>query len=683
MKICITILLLFSTALTVRLFAQSDKSFPIRYSPKKGAYLYFANQSLSAQAPYQKIGGVRIHRRTGKNFKELVTLSRPSSVENFIAICGEESWKQFLLMKNFKTDQEGWKFILAHTAMDDYGTLSFDMKFRQAMGNAFLDTEAANLSDGKQWTYKIEMLDASGQVTQMLEGAITGGDVTFRFDKPRKARAIATDSSVFVRWYIKSKIPLSGIVMADVYRQEGGKGSYKKLATPLLATTKEDSILFLLSDEVLPATLYRYCIRPTDEWGNASQPSDTISLLTFNFARLPLLENMKAKDTLNAIAVSWKPLGDQPQLIGVEIQRSRDARGNYVVLDTVAVSESSYLDIRVLPSIPYFYRLRPISIKGMEREKGYSGFVNAFVRNTLKHPDPPYGLIGNLVNGKVLLNWQSVSDPDVYGYFVYRSTSHNGRFEVISPSLVATSFTDTSSISGRTQYVYAVKAVNKNSLESDFSNQVTMRQALMELPATPGGLQAYADNKKIILQWPAANTVDHAIAGYNVYRREAQPKNDFDLKQSAAAQASNLKFTLLNRDLVIQPYYEDMLAVVGVNYEYAVASVDVFGMEGTYSPFAKVTVPVITRVISSCTIRKVSAGVELGWDYEMAARADAVIIYRKKAGELKFQKIATVPKLQVIYTDKSIQKDTLYIYVISAEKNNMALAKSEEKNIRY
>jgi fibronectin type 3 domain-containing protein len=668
---------------TSGLFAQSDKIFPIRYAPEKGAYLYFANQALSAQTPYEKMAGVRISRNTGKGFRELVKLGRSASVAEFRKVAGDDTWKQFLLMKRFKSDDEAWRFILAHPALDDYGTLAFDMKFRQAMGNAYLDTEAIGLAAGTKWTYKIEMLDAVGATTQTLEGTITGGNVAFRFGKPRKASAVATDSTVFGHWYVISKTPLEGVVMADVYRQEGGRGSYGKLSSSLLATTKGDSILFYLNDKVMPSTLYRYFIRPRDEWSNTATPSDTINILSFNFANLPPLQNVRANDTLNAILLRWKPLGDQPQLTGIEIQRSRDARGNYVVLDTVSISENGFLDTSVFPAIPYFYRLRLITIKGMARDNGFAGYANASVRNSLKRPDPPYALTGSLVKGKVTLSWQGVADSDLYGYFVYRSTSDKGRFDVISPSLSTTTFTDTSSVSGRTQYVYAVKAVNKNSLESEFSNQITMRQAVMELPVAPGGVQAYADNRKIILNWNAAVLSDHAIAGYNIYRREVQPENNFDLKQPAAAQAVKLKFVLLNRSLMIQPHYEDLQAVAGVNYEYAVSSVDVFGMEGTYSPFAKVTVPVMTRVVSTCTLRKVSTGIELVWDKGMTAGADAVIIYRKKAGEAKFLKIGSASLTQTLYTDKTAQKNALYVYVISAEKGNVILAKSEEKNIYY
>ena len=128
---------------------------------------------------------------------------------------------------------------------------------------------------------------------------------------------------------------------------------------------------------------------------------------------------------------------------------------------------------------------------------------------------------------------------------------------------------------------------------------------------------------------------------------------------------------------------KDVAAVAGINYEYAVASVDVFGLEGSYSPFAKIFLPVNTRVISTCTLRKVATGVELGWESEMAAGADAIVIYRKKSGDPKFQKIASVSKSNVNFIDKTVQKNTLYIYLISAEKNSAPLAKSEEKNFQF
>ncbi len=656
---------------------------PLKYSQRDGTYLYFSDRALSRTTPFNSIASVRVSRNTGRNFKELQVVTRPSTWKEFKRICGDETWAQIKLIKNLSTDDAVWNYILAHPILDDYGTLAFDMRFHQAMGSAYLDKEAAGLAAGKQWSYRVEWLDTGGDVIRSAQGTITGGDTPFSIGLVRKSRQFANDSLVNLSWYAESTEPSASIVMAEIFRQTGGKGSYTKLPTRLFANKSGDSLVFNYREPVIPHSLYRYYIRPMDELGNTAEPSDTINVLSFDFNSLPLLQDLSAKDTLNGILLTWRPYGDLPHISGIEIQRSRDVRGNYVVLDTIAISDASFFDQQVLPDIPYFYRMRLIALQGLETHSGYSGYVAAALKNQHKSPDPPYALTGNIVNGKVHLSWQTVDDPDLYAYFVYRSASDQQKFEVISQGLQTLEFTDTSSVSGRIQYAYAVKAVNNNSLESEFSNVVTMRQPVLQLPDAPAGLNAYIDGQRVVLSWPSASRNDIAVAGYNVYRREMQTQNVFDTRQSAAAQAVNLKFVLINDALITRPYFEDVEPTSGKRYEYAVSSIDLFGVESTYSPFARLHVEMTTTIIETCTIRKISTGVELAWDVAVTNGADVVAIYRKRAGDANYQKVATLPARQTSYIDKTAAKGTLYIYVISAERGKIVLAKSDEKNIRY
>jgi len=663
--------------------AERNNSLPLKYSQRDGTYLYFSDRALSQAVPFNSITSVRISRNTGRGFKELVSVTRPSTLKEFKKICSDETWAQIKVIKNLPSDEAVWKYILDHPLLDDYGTLAFDMHFRQAMGSAYLDKEAAGLTSGKQWQYKVDWLNATGGIIQSSQGTITGGATPFTIGRVSKSQLFANDSLVYVQWFTLSKEGPGAIVMAEIFRQTGGKGPYTKLSSRLFAYRKGDSLIFNYRERVMPQSLYRYYIRPMDELGNTADPSDTINVLSFDFNALPLLQDVSAKDTLNAIFLTWKPLGDLPHVRGIEIQRSRDVRGNYVILDTIPVSDKSFFDQQVLPDIPYFYRLRLIALQGLEKESGYSGYVTAVVKNKHKNPDPPYALEGNIVNGKVHLTWQGVEDPDLYGYFVYKSASDQQKFEVISPGLQTLEFTDTSSVSGRIQYAYAVKAVNNYSLESEYSNVVTMRQPVLHLPDAPAGVNAYVDQGKIVLSWPSTSRTDYAVAGYNVYRREAQPQNVFDAKQSAAAQAVNLKFVLLNDALITRPHFEDRQLTTGKVYEYAIASVDIFGVESTYSPFARLPIDITTRIVETCTIRKISIGVELTWDTSLLAGADAVVIYRKRAGDISYQKVVSLPARQTSYVDKTAAKGSLYIYVISAERGKDVLAKSEEKNIHY
>jgi fibronectin type 3 domain-containing protein len=255
--------------------------------------------------------------------------------------------------------------------------------------------------------------------------------------------------------------------------------------------------------------------------------------------------------------------------------------------------------------------------------------------------------------------------------------------EVISPGLSATTFSDTSSVSGRVQYVYAVKAVNHNSLESEFSNLVTIRQAVRQLPAPPSGIATSLNSRTAIVVWPSVAIRDHAVAGYNVYRRELDGAKQFDLEQSAAAQAEALKFTLLNTLLITSSRFEDTNIEQGKTYEYAVASVDRFGMESTFSSFGIVDILNPSRLVTTCYIRKVSNGVNLSWDPGFATDADAVTIYRKKAGETNYQRIAVIKPSTQSYTDRTPIAGTLYVYIMRAEQGKRVIARSDEKNIRY
>jgi fibronectin type 3 domain-containing protein len=659
-----------------------DNVVPLKYSFRDGTYFYFADQAISRATPFEGIVAVKLSRDNGRGYKEVALIARPESATAFRKISGEQVWSQIKQIKRLQTDEQVWQFILQHPRITDYGVLSFSISFRQAMGSAYVDRDAAGLSPDKRWNYRIEFIDASGKIINSSVGSIQGGEQRFALANVKLKNLFATDSSVFITWSAPFQGVAEGLILADVYRQSGAKGTFTRLEKSILANVKDDSVYFYLDDAVVPQQLYRYYIRPKDQLGNLGTSSDTASALAVNFARLPLLQQLTVTDTLNALVLKWKALGDVPQVIGVEIQRSRDARGNYVIIDTVSARQSSYLDSRVFPGVPYFYRLRILGLKGMERETGFSGYATASVRNQHKNPDPPYALKASIENGFIKLQWQGASDPDLYAYFVYRGNSEQGKFEVISSGITDTKYVDSSRIGGRTQYVYAVKAVSNNSLESEFSNKVSLRQAVAQLPVPPGGINAHMDNRKVSLSWPSMARVDHNIAGYNIYRRVAQKSAEkFDQQQSAASQAGNLKFELLNSTIVATPAFEDATAATGINYEYAISSVDVFGIESTFSPFTPVSTVLPVRIIQHCSIRKVTEGVMLEWDPTLQRDTDSIVIKRKKAGDATYQRIGTL-KNESSFLDKTAVKGVLYIYQVQGEKSGKVITRTDEQNIK-
>lgn len=91
-------------------------------------------------------------------------------------------------------------------------------------------------------------------------------------------------------------------------------------------------------------------------------------------------------------------------------------------------------------------------------------------------PAVPSGLEATSGDGEIELNWSAVSDSDLDGYNVYRSTSSfssvSGQSPINGSLLSDASFTDTD-VSNGTTYYYRVTAVDEADNESNGSDEAT------------------------------------------------------------------------------------------------------------------------------------------------------------------------------------------------------------------
>lgn len=94
-------------------------------------------------------------------------------------------------------------------------------------------------------------------------------------------------------------------------------------------------------------------------------------------------------------------------------------------------------------------------------------------------PSAPTDLTAVSSNSSVQLSWNTNSESDLAGYYVYRSTSSGGYTIACSGLVVGTSFVDSGLAAGT--YYYVVRAVDLSDNLSDFSNEVSVTVA--EIPA--------------------------------------------------------------------------------------------------------------------------------------------------------------------------------------------------------
>lgn len=204
---------------------------------------------------------------------------------------------------------------------------------------------------------------------------------------------------------------------------------------------------------------------------------------------------------------------------------------------------------------------------------------------------PPQNPGAELTGDGVVLTWTSAGEttgvPGVqHRYRIYRRDESSGKDvvagEVPSGQAGPARFID-SSIEWEKTYLYRITTVSivtgpGSNAQVEGADSSALRVVAHDIfpPAVPTGLQAVASGEGqrlfVDLIWAPVTNAD--LAGYNVYRREA----------NGAAKK-------LNSELVKSPAYRDGVVVPGTAYLYSVSAVDVRGNESAKSEETNEQVP--------------------------------------------------------------------------------------------
>ena len=180
-------------------------------------------------------------------------------------------------------------------------------------------------------------------------------------------------------------------------------------------------------------------------------------------------------------------------------------------------------------------------------------------------PAVPTGLSAAAGEEMVSMDWNDNNEPDLHGYYVYRSTTSGSGYVKINQNFVSSSdYTDNDIVDGTTYY-YVVTAVDGSYNESDDSNEVSATPTDSTAPAAPTGLLAAAGNVTVSLDWNDSNRPD--LEGYNVYRSTTQGSG----------------YSKINGSLVTGSNYADNNVVNGTTYYYVVTAFDGSYNESGYS----------------------------------------------------------------------------------------------------
>jgi hypothetical protein len=660
---------------------------PLFNSPA-GPVMLFGGGSINAASADNK--GVHYSlSRTEVNGTTTKQLPLPGMVRNlssFKKAVGAALIAQLQHSLKLSSEEALWAYLQQHADLSAYGLASFNIPFRGAMGAAYVDGEVKD-KKGKTYTYALS-LTVPGQAAHTVQSTVTIGQAP-DFSGPRLTQVRTKDSLVTISW--QQKLGRDVPFMASVYRQSGDRGEYSKLPSRIMARQKGDSVSFLFTDKANGNSAYRYFIRPADLLNNAGLfNSDTAALVVSNFRKMPKIADLQARDTMNGIMVSWRALPVDPLITGIEIQRSRDSRGDFVAVDTVSPMAHSYMDTRLVPHIAYYYRLCALHAGKQAQDEKFYASVSADQQKTTRIPDAPYGIHALSGPGGVRIAWQPVNDPDFYAYFVYRGTSLGSAMQVISPALTDTVFSDTASnLSRKVAYVYAVRTVTNGNKASALSGKVS---ALLprgkERPLTPGGIRLSPRPDGLYIEWDDTKKNDPSITGYILYKHRVGPRPlAYDVAKPATDEATRLNLQVAVGGIITVPYYTDALSQSGNKddkYEYLVCAVDNYGAVSGLSPAASSSRMAVLqqRPPSKVFARAVPEGVALQWEQADPSGIEAFAIYRRAITERSPRKIAQINGTSSQFTDRQAAKGNLYVYTITALTGSGETAPSDERTVR-
>jgi fibronectin type 3 domain-containing protein len=640
---------------------------PVMPGPN-GVYIYVVDSAKALRkTPRERIYILYKEEKKGAGFKKLAELTFPSSAAELDKRLGPGLLQEIIQNRKIHTGNDLYN-LLARGRFDTLGFYILNRDVQQAIGVLYIDQKVTGPSLGV--SYKLAAA-YNGNERLLYQHALS--DIRYsKLPKFKNYSSTITDSIAMVTWYAAG----DRATYATLFSNAGSATENKLNAIGREYVYKRRDTMFVTySVRTKPGSKLVMYIRAEDNPGNRGIASDTVHLLALSFANSISVRNLNAVDTLGSVLLTWDSLPAKAWCSGIQVLKSRFATTDFVVIDTLPISATSYRDRQTMSGNVYYYQLRPMLFDLPQKGKTVPVIVSVLTKKETEKIMAPQGLeLSILPDNNIRLHWQPNFELDVFAYYILRGTS-TANMRVISPAIKDTVFIDSlKTLNAGITYLYAVAAMNMDMRWSDTSAPVAMQSSRARLLTAPGGLQARASATGIRLSWNDVSIQDASVTGYMLYRRK---KGD-------------QYFTQLNKTPLHGIYYTDTTVMAPGAYEYGCSSVDAWSHVSMLSPVATVE----SRGGAGATplyppadflLRNLSTGIEIRLPAMAGEKTPAVaryIVYRRLLTEKTFRKIGELTESNLAYTDKQVLKDQLYAYTVTQQLEQAESSRSLEKSIR-
>ncbi|MDE2936012.1 MAG: fibronectin type III domain-containing protein, partial [Chloroflexota bacterium] len=369
--------------------------------------------------------------------------------------------------------------------------------------------------------------------------------------------------------------------------------------------------------------------------------------------------------TEDSISLAWDPPEnavsipvDQYEVIR-EIPRLPD--------ESFSVAEAAFTDTGLDPDTEYRYRVRAISIDGIEGAD--VDLVASTADAQVESPGSVLDLrLVNATKDSISLAWDPPVNADAASVDRYEVVREVPRLPDQSYSVAEAAFTDTR-LEADSQYQYRVRAISVDGVEGPAVDLAasTLKPTAETESVTPGAvrnLRADSRQNSIVLTWdPPANAHVIPIDRYKVSRLIA-------LRPDEAFFVSEPEF--IDKGLAAGSEYRYRVRAIGLNGE-AGAEIDLVAStsEPARDPDSEVPDPVRNLTASAITNNSIT----LTWDPPANAEAASVIRY-EVARDVRLLPDERFSVAETAFTDTQLGADSQYRYRVRAINRNGSAGQS-------
>jgi uncharacterized protein len=334
-------------------------------------------------------------------------------------------------------------------------------------------------------------------------------------EKIEKAKAPApeiklNDSQVELSWRLPKGYSFTGF---NLYRSRGS-AKPQKLNTAIIVQANgndESHRFFSFKDSVQNYVKYAYFLVGIDAFGDASNPSESISVMTKDMSPPPAAQILKAEPNANGkMKIDWDYVAQNTDLDGFRVHRAASIDGDYQAISTVLPkSTRSFIDTAKATSTGRFYKILSLDTA---QNGSWSLPLYGFFMDSIP-PAPPLGLKAIIdTNSIVTLTWDAGLEPDLQGYRVYYSNATDHRFTLLTGHILAdTIYRDTIQKRSLTREIfYRVVAVDRNSNHSKPCQFVKVKRLDVIPPDAAVFKEVFVKDSTVILNWINSTSPDLA-----------------------------------------------------------------------------------------------------------------------------------------------------------------------------